>query len=229
VAGFETFHRIIESNAGQGYGPIESQVLHCFARAKKPPRIIEIGSGISTFCLLEADRRNRKEGGHGSEITCIEPYPRPALRASKVKLLTTPCQLVPPATFRSLVRGDLLFIDSSHAVKIGSDVISIYFHILPELAPGVVVHIHDITLPYLYPRTAMNRYFGWQETALVLALLTNNPRLRVLACLSALHYDRPKELGKILPDYRPAPGDEGLEKSMSDLEHFPSSLWLEVV
>jgi hypothetical protein len=215
---------------GPGFGPIESQVLHCFVRSKAPQRIIEIGSGQSTVCMLRASDLNAKEGRTVSQITCIEPYPRKALRELKgVKLLKQMCQAVPASVFSELRAGDLLFIDSSHAVKVGSDVIRIYLEIIPNLPAGVFVHIHDINLPYLYNRSTLTPFFmqNTQETALLAALLTGNAHLSVLASLSALHYDQTRELKHLLPDYDPEANVEGLCSSYNDRKHSPNSIWLE--
>jgi hypothetical protein len=215
---------------GPGFGPIESQVLHCFVRSKAPERIIEIGSGQSTVCMLRAAELNAKEGRTASQITCIEPYPRKALRELEgVRLLKQMCQEAPSSVFSELGAGDLLFIDSSHAVKVGSDVIRIYLEIIPNLPAGVFIHIHDINLPYLYNRSTLTPFFmqNTQETALLAALLTGNQHLSVLASLSALHYDRTQELKSLLPDYVPEGNVEGLCSSYTDRTHSPNSIWLE--
>ena len=227
VEGLQFFQELTSGSWGLGFGPIESQVLHCVIRDWRPAHIIEIGSGVSTICMLNAVGKNSAEGGSAPEILCIEPFPRPALRNSgQIRLLRDYCQNVPASTFAGLSDGDLLFIDSSHAVKIGSDVLRIYLEIVPRLKPGVLIHVHDIFLPYLYPRDALHKPFGWQETSLLLALLINNPRLEVLACLSALHYGRPKELKDLLRDYEPAANIDGLSDPHRPSGHFPSSLWL---
>jgi hypothetical protein len=169
----------------------------------------------------------------------VEPYPRDAFRGlSNVRHIEAPCQAVDAGIFESLGAGDLLFIDSSHAVKVGSDVVRIYLDIVPRLPAGVIVHIHDIYLPYLYSRHVLETYFGWQETVLVQALLANNDRLRVLAALSALHYDKRAEMRALLTDYVPQDDREGLPvrrgdslrrgvgRSTEQAGHFPCSLWL---
>lgn len=227
VAGLELYERIEASTVGAGFGPIESQVLHCFVRAACPPRIIEIGSGVSTDCMLHAASANSDEGRPGSQIICVEPFPKKAFRhIGNLTHIEQLCQTVPDSVFAQLQSGDLLFIDSSHALKVGSDVVRIYLDIIPKLPPGVFIHIHDIYLPYLYSRHVLRNYFGWQETSLLLALLTSNERLSLLSCLSALHYDRPEELAGLLSDYRPQANVEGLAASDSDGGHFPCSLWL---
>lgn len=113
--------------------------------------------------------------------------------------------------FDELETGDLVFIDSSHSVKVGSDVLRIYLDIIPNLSLGVFIQIHDIFLPYLYPRDALTSFSGWQETSLVLALLTNQNKLETLACISWLHYQCPEKLKEILPDYTPQGNHFGLE------------------
>jgi hypothetical protein len=124
--------------------------------------------------------------------------------------------------------GDLLFIDSSHSVKVGSELIRIYLDIIPKLPPGVFIHIHDIFLPYLFGRSVLREFYSSQETTLFLALLTNNHRLSVLACLSALHYDQPERLKNLLFDYRPQENLGGL-KGKDAAGHFPASCWLKTI
>ena len=188
VAELKSYDEITRRGLGPGFGPIESQVVHCFIRSAKPARVVEIGCGVSTAVMLQAAQLNAGEGQRPTQFTCVEPYPKPAFRNTEgITLVEHLCQTVPHEVFAQLGRGDLLFIDSSHAVKPGSDVVRIYLDIIPRLAPGVTIHIHDIYLPYLYSEHVLNHYFGWQETSLLLALLTNNERLSVLAGLAALH------------------------------------------
>jgi hypothetical protein len=232
VAGLSHYRAVVTKELGPGYGPVESQILHCVIRRYRPSTVLEIGSGVSTACMLNAVGLNARDGRNSSRIVCIEPFPRPAFRGLQgVAHIEAPCQAVDAAVFESLRAGDLLFIDSSHAVKVGSDVVRIYLDIIPRLPAGVLVHIHDVYLPYLYSRHALDTYLGWQETVLAQALLVDNSRLRILAAESALHYDRREELRALLTDYRPQPDREGLGTDMwaNDRQaalHFPSSLWL---
>jgi hypothetical protein len=227
VAGLGFYEQAIKSDLGPGFGPIESQVLHCFIRMNAPRLIIEIGSGVSTACMLNASQLNCRDGRSQSRIICVEPYPRKAFRDLKeIQHLEQSCQTVASSVFEQLGPGDLLFIDSSHSVKVGSDVIRIYLDILLKLPRGVFVHIHDIFLPYLHQRSVLFNCFGWQETALLLALLTNNEKISILCCLSGLHYDRREAMAAILRDYRPRGGTNGLDESFTPRDHFPASLWL---
>jgi hypothetical protein len=230
VQGLNSFKQFAASGIGAGYGPLESQVLHCFMRAKCPPTVIEIGSGVSTACMLHAIRLNVEEGRPGTRMICVEPYPKPGFSGVEgITHIRDLAQAVPLQVFRALREGDMLFVDSSHAVKTGSDTVRLFLEVIPSLPPGIFVHIHDITLPYLYHPDVLSNYMGWQETALLLALLTHNQRLSVLACQSALHHDRRQALAEVLSDYRPLPQVEGLGTSPRSVEqnHFPSSIWLQ--
>ena len=225
VAGLAAYRRLASESLGPGYGPIESQVLHCFIRATTPARVVEVGGGMSSAVMAEAIRRNQADGSRAARITTVEPWPSAALRAlPEIELVPRRCEEAPRRLWQELGAGDLLFVDSSHAVKTGSEVPYLFLEVIPALAPGVVVHVHDITLPYLYSPSLLSGYLDPQETALVAALLTDNERLEVLCCQSALHHDRPSELQAVLPDYRPQPMSAGLETAPEG--HFPSSLWL---
>lgn len=227
VRGLQVYREIIATACGPGYGPIESQVLHCFIRSNRPSRIVEVGCGVSSVCALNAIRENARENRPGTELVCVEPFPRPALAAMReIHLIRQRVQEQDLSFFDRLQEGDLLFIDSSHAVKTGSDVLFLYLEAIPRLKPGVFIHIHDIGLPYVHRRDTFSHFHAWQETALLLALLKGNSHLRVLCCLSALHYDARAWMARILTDYRPqAETDEGLAEP-DPPGHFPSSAWL---
>lgn len=223
--GLSIYWDAVKKNGEAGYGEIESQVLHGFVRHYKPRRIIQIGCGLATHCLVHAVGLN----GTPCEVSCIEPYPNAALKSLKpISLIEKPVQAVMPELFTTLARNDLLFIDSTHVVQVGSDVNYLVLEILPRLAPGVVVHFHDIYLPYDYPRNFLNSVLFPLETSLVRAFLINNPKAEIIACLSQLHYDRPDALRAIFPDYKPQQNDEGLTGENQEGSHFPSSLWLTV-
>lgn len=227
VEGLRLYQELESSGFGPGYGPIESQVLHCFVRHYAPANVVEIGSGVSTACMLQASYINKQEGRQGSKIVSVEPFPKQKLREQEgITHVEEMCQKVPESVFDDLDAGDVLFVDSTHTVKLSSELQRIYLDIIPNLRRGVFVHIHDIYLPYLYNRDVLSSYFDWQETSLALALLKNNAHLSVLCCQSALHYDRTKEMTMLLSDYRPQADVEGLRADKSRESHFPSSLWL---
>ena len=219
---------------GPGFGYIEAQALHSVVRYYKPRKIIEVGSGVSTYCMFKASELNGIENKHKSKIICIEPFPsEKLLNFEKVQLIPKPVQTIPFRLFETLGKNDLLFIDSSHTVKAGGDVNFLILEVLPRLKPGVVIHFHDIYFPYDYQRDVLNTFLFWSETSLLHAYLAFNPKMKILFCLSQLHYDRQKELKKLFPEYRPQKGTAGLQdehyKPFQNIEeHFPSSIYLQV-
>ena len=149
---------------------LDARALFVFLRQWRPKRILEVGSGYSS--LLMADVNRRFLDGE-CRITCIEPYPRPFLLGNPAIVLEqAKAQDLPTTMFESLEAGDVLFIDSSHVAKTGSDVNWLYFEVLPRLAPGVLVHVHDIFLPNDYPRDwVIDENRSWNEQYVLRALL----------------------------------------------------------
>jgi hypothetical protein len=117
-------------------------------------------------------------------------------------LIVTPVQEVALDEFLKLTDGDFLFIDSSHVVKVGSDVQYQYLEILPSLNPGVVVHVHDVFLPADYPRSAIiDRHRFWNEQYVLQAFLTFNSEFEVLIAASYLHINHPDLLAAAFDSY----------------------------
>lgn len=163
------------------FAGLDALALFALLRHWRPRRIVEVGSGFSTLLIAEVNRRFL---GGSVHVTCIEPYPRPFLRAGLPGVATVRVEAVqdtPMALFAALEAGDVLFIDSSHVAKTGSDVVHLLLDVVPTLAPGVRVHVHDVFLPDDYPSAwsiAENR--SWNEQYLLRALLTDSPRYHVL-------------------------------------------------
>ena len=231
-ADLPAWRRAMSCGAGPGYGYIESQCLHAVVRSLTPRNVIEVGSGVSTAILLDALARN----GSASQVTCIEPYPSPWLVRNKgVRLIRERVQASDIGIFKELGKNDLLFIDSTHTVKPGSDVNYLILEVLPRLNPGVVVHFHDIYLPYDYSRDVLNTFLHWSETSLLRAFLIDNSRARIMLSLSMMHYDRPDVLRDVFPAYVPEPHENGMARGSakpmesSIKEHFPCSTYIEVL
>jgi len=219
----------LQGEFGPGYGFIEAQAYHAILRWLKPRRVIEVGSGVSTHCAIEAAKLNARETGQRAEIVCIEPNPTPFIRASRaIQLIPSRVEDVPIELFESLGDGDLLFIDSSHAVRPGGDVIYLYCEVVPRLRPGIVIHIHDVYFPFTYQNDLLSSLFQWSETGMLQTLLVNNDRLKILLCMSMLHYERPDELRKVFPEYIRRPGGEDGLHVADPRTHFPTSLYLRV-
>ena len=160
---------------------LDSRALFVLLQSWRPSRFLEVGSGYST--LLAADVNLRFLDGK-MDITCIEPYPRPFLIRGFPglgRLVRQKVQDIPLAEFESLESGDVLFIDSSHVSKTGSDVNFLYFEVLPRLKPGVLIHIHDISLPLDYPREwVIDENRSWNEQYLLRALLMYSSAFEVI-------------------------------------------------
>ncbi len=217
------YREAIAGRFGPGYGAVEAQALHAVVRHFRPQRIVEVGSGVSTACLRAAVDRNTADGAAPARITCIEPFPSAALQTlDGVELIAKPVQEAPLAAFEALGEGDLLFIDSSHQAKVGSDVTHLFLEVLPRLRPGVVVHVHDIYLPYDYAPFTMKTLWHWNETAFLHAWLVHNERVRILFCMSALHHAHPERLRELFPGYDPEPMRDGLMQDDAGALDYPS-------
>lgn len=159
---------------------LDSRTLLVLLQHLRPQRIVEIGSGFSS--LLTADVNNRLLQ-NAAKFSCIEPYPRDFLRKPLPglhELLIQKVEDLPISYFAELAPGDILFIDSSHVAKTGSDVNYLVFEILPRLQPGVIVHIHDIFLPHEYPKDwVLDDNRSWNEQYLIRALLMYSSAFKV--------------------------------------------------
>lgn len=122
----------------------------------------------------------------------------------------------------------LLFVDSTHAVKPGSEVNRIILDVLPRLNRGAYVHFHDIYFPYDYQRNLMREQLFWSESTLLHAFLIGNARYTIRCALSMLHYGASAKLQELLPNYRPQSGHDGLMGDDPD-GHFPDACYLQVM
>lgn len=215
-------------NGEAGFGEIEADFLFCFVATHRPRRILQIGCGVSTAVCLSA----AQETGYRPEIICVEPYPNPFLRRAdregQIRLVEKKVQEVGTNIVceSQLETGDLFFVDSTHTLGPAGEVTHIILEMLPVLPAGAWVHFHDIFFPYDYSRHLLKaELFFSHETALLLAFLAYNGRISIAASLSMLHYACQDELTCVLPNYRPAGNDAGLETTPG---HFPSSIYLKV-
>jgi hypothetical protein len=160
---------------------LDARTLFVFLNKIKPARMVEVGSGWSS--LLTADVNQRYLGG-SCQFQCIEPFPRDFLKDGVVglsELIVQKVQDTPLSVFEKLEEGDILFIDSSHVCKTGSDVNFLYFEVLPRLKPGVIIHVHDIFLPDEYLRDwVIGENRSWNEQYLLRALLMYSKSFEVL-------------------------------------------------
>jgi predicted O-methyltransferase YrrM len=197
---------------------VDAEMTYAMVRDAKPRHIVEIGSGFSSIVMLRAVESNGNQGSAQAVISVYDPYPRDFIvklqDEHRIVLTRKEIQRIPVDTFQHLEANDILFIDSSHVLRIDSDVQYEYLEILPRLPPGVLVHIHDIFLPRRnYPKqVVMDRHDFWNEQYLVQAFLAFNRAYEVLLSASYLHYAHPELLQAAVPSYR-----AGV---------WPGSLWL---
>jgi len=147
------------------FSRLDAAAAYVLVRQSGPARIIEIGSGHSTRFMAQAV----KDAGLPTRITCIDPAPRAALSELEVEHLPVLLKDADPRMFETLAAGDVLFIDSSHIAMPGTDVDRLFLDVLPRLAEGTLIHIHDITLPDAYP--SVWEWRGYNEQLLMGTLL----------------------------------------------------------
>jgi predicted O-methyltransferase YrrM len=157
--------------------------LSAIIRKEKPRRIIEIGAGFSSAVMLDTLDKTQAS----AVLTFIEPDP-PRLHSILSNnekfpstILVQLVQEVPLSVFDKLKAQDVLFIDSSHVAKVGSDVTFLLLRILPRLKPGVLVHFHDIFYPFSYPTSWIREGRAWNESLFLRAFLVGNEQFEVVA------------------------------------------------
>lgn len=199
--------RYYYENPAFGYG--DAIILNGILRLFKPTRVVEVGSGYSSAMMLDT---NEQWLDSLIDFTFIEPYPdllKSLLKdwdAGKVHILGDRVQDVDASVFDKLERDDILFVDSTHVSKTGSDVNHIIFNVLPDLASGVLVHFHDIIYPFEYPEEWVKTGIAWNEAYLLRAFLMNNNDFEVVIhnnYLWRFHRDR---LAEALPLAMKNPG-----------------------
>jgi hypothetical protein len=189
----------------QAFESPDADLLYALIRSARPRRVIELGSGYTTLLINLACRRNADDGVH-TVHEAFDPYPREHVIGSTLpeptRLTPIAATEVPLERFSSLESGDILFVDTTHTVKLGSDVNHIVLDVLPTLRPGVIVHFHDIFLPWEYPRSWFTemRYY-WAEQYLLQAFLAFNSDFEVLLPAHLLARQYPDRLRRVIPSF----------------------------
>jgi predicted O-methyltransferase YrrM len=156
----------------------DAEVLYCMIRLYEPDKIVEVGSGNSTKII----RLAVMDGNIESKLISIDPRPRQNIDEIADEVYREPVEdLANLSLFTELEEGDVLFIDSSHELRVGNDLTHLYLRVFPLLAPGVVVHIHDVFLPYDYrPEFVLTQRLHYSEQYLVQVMLQCSTRFEVL-------------------------------------------------
>lgn len=206
-----TFH-------GSPYHPGEAEILYAMVHANQPKQIIEIGCGYTTLIIAEALADARADNPEYScHYSCVEPY-RPDYLSDPppevTEFLDAPIQSLTPERIAQLEPGDILFIDSTHVVCAQSDVVHEILRLLPALNPGVLIHVHDIFLPFDYPPKWLNESrFFWTEQYLLYAYLLSNSNIEIVLPLHNLYRQDTEQMNKLFP-------------SMAQASMVPSAFWL---
>ena len=195
-------------NGRFGFGCAAS--THCVIRRFKPNLVIEIGSGHSSSIIGQALQTNLSEDGVRGHHCVIDPCPSAGLTMGgkyPIDVTASRVELVDRREFDALTAGDILFVDSGHTVRIGGDVNFLFLEVIPRLAPGVLVHVHDIPLPWDYPRAYATRQglrIFWTESYLLQAFLAFNSAFEVMLAMSYLMTEEIVRFRSAFPHYDPA-------------------------
>jgi len=220
------YREIQRKGFGPGYTHLDALMLYMMIRDRKPRQYIEVGSGVSTYYCSLAAKENEAEG-YPLQIKCIEPHPYKELYSiPEIKIMDREVQDVDLSLFQGLKENDILFIDSSHVLKIDGDVPFLYLEVLPTLNKGVLIHIHDIPFPYNIPyppeRWIFKQSFWpmfWNEAMVLQAFLCFNSKFRIVMSTPLLRHFDESFLQQNIPIY------ESIEQNSNTF----SSMWLQKV
>lgn len=194
----------------ESYGPVDAEILYAMIRHDLPGQVVEFGSGASSHVIAAAAAKNFAEGAPLAH-RIYDPYPFTAspmggvqsatvseLRAEDLDAASVADQIDP---------GDILFVDTTHTVRTGGDVTWLFLELLPRLQVGVLVHVHDVFLPYEYPRSwVVEERHAWAEQYLLHAILMFSGAFEVVFPAHAIARAHPRRLAELVPSFRP--GDE---------------------
>jgi hypothetical protein len=177
------------------YETFDAELLYAIVRRMRPRRVIELGSGFTSLVIAEA------LDGTDTSYDAYDPYPRGLIPsgAQRPVVHELRAQDVPAERFLDLEQNDLLIVDTTHVVKMGGDVNRIVLDVLPRLAPGVLVHFHDIWLPWEYHPALVAELGFWNEQYLLQAYLSDNPNWRVVLAAQALVRERRADFEAAVP------------------------------
>lgn len=184
---------------------LDGASFYSFMRHNRPTRYVEVGSGNSTKFVARA----RRDGGLDTMVTSIDPHPRAEIDLLCDQVVRAPLEQAPATIFEPLAAGDIVFFDGSHRAFMGSDVAVFFLEILPRLASGVLVCVHDILLPWDYPPGWGTRYYS-EQYLLAMHLLAREP---IVTPLLPGHYvGLEPDLSRILEPLWEAPQLEGVDR-----------------
>lgn len=149
---------------------LDGIAIYGFVASQKPKLYLEIGSGNSTKFARKAIEDFQLD----TKIISVDPQPRAEIDTLCDQIIRKPLEDVRLSLFDTLGRNDIFFVDSSHRTFMNSDVTTVFLDIIPRLKPGVLIQIHDITLPYDYPCDWIQRWYSEQYLMASLLLARGN-------------------------------------------------------
>jgi predicted O-methyltransferase YrrM len=225
AAALPSYDELKARKHGPGFTRVDALVLYLMLRHHQPARYLEVGSGLSTDYALLAAATNAAEG-RPVKMTVVDPFMTAATRALQaqgVEVIPREAQDLAVEEYTRLEAGDVLFIDTTHIVRIDGEVPYLILEVLPALKPGVLVHIHDIHFPYYVPIDPDAYVFDrrwpmlFTEAMLVQAWLCNNSRVEIVMSTPLLRHHDEDFLRRVVPGYQP------LDRADFDTHH--GSLW----
>lgn len=192
------------------YAEGDAEMLYNMIRLFRPKRIVEVGSGQSTLMAMEAIAANKREdAAYDCRVTCVEPFEQPWLECLGVEVIRERVEDCPYDLVSSLGANDFFFIDSSHVIRPQGDVLHLYQRLLPLVAPGVIVQVHDVFTPRDYPaKWVIDDRRLWNEQYLMEAFLAFNPAFEVMLAVNWLANDRREWLTEACPMLMKKPGKQ---------------------
>jgi hypothetical protein len=188
------------------YESVDAEILYAILRYLKPRRVYELGSGASSHVIYMAALANAQDGKPLAH-TIFDPFPFQTAAMGPVPGATiheVRTEDLDPVQFAELQAGDVLFVDTTHTVRTGGDVTHIFLEMLPRIAAGVIIHVHDIFLPYEYPKDwVISRRRAWAEQYLLQAFLAFNNEFEVVMPNYAIARDAPDTLKQAVPSFDP--------------------------
>jgi predicted O-methyltransferase YrrM len=189
-------------------------MLYTILASENPATYIEIGSGNSTMVAAKA----REDHQLRTKIISIDPAPRTEIDQLSDVMIRQPFETADVSVFRTLKSGDIVFVDNSHRVLPNSDATAFFMDVLPYLAPGVLVHIHDVYLPYDYPQNMCDRYYS-EQYALAAFVLANPTKYKTI--MPNFFVSEDAQLNQILKPVWDHP-------MMANVERHGGSYWLQI-
>ena len=197
------------------FGSGDAEILYGIIRRHKPKVFLEIGSGFSTrMARLAIEKNTSEDPDYKCRHICVEPYEQPWLESLGLEVIRERVERLDLSLFAVLQANDILFIDSSHVVRPQGDVVCEYLSLVPTIAPGVLVHVHDIFTPRDYPEAwVLHQRMMWGEQYILESFLSFNSDFEVLCALNWLHNEHADWLAEATPNLCLAP------------ERQPGSFW----